>query len=189
MVQVSAAITTSTNLWRPIFNTHLANIRAGRGIGENQAAAREIVETIPGFNENEIVIAEKDCEPIQAFNKLCLKIGYGEIDLIDEARKLQEQYVIGEAVLTDSIFHGVNERLLTLSMYIGAGNLSYVAEAHQLIEEHGDTRRFPGEKTRKELLADATVRGIEQANIKADIAARDAEIVSRKALLDIGAGI
>ena len=190
MVQVAGATTTSPNLWRPIFNACLENVRAGKDIGKNKAAAREIVETMPtGFNESEILIAEKDCEPIQDFDQLKRKIEAGDLSFVDQARVLQEQYGFDEADLAKSILHGVNERLLTLRLYIGAGDLSYASEAHILIEQHGDIRRFPGEKTRKELLADAIVRGIETANIKAEIAARDAEYAARKVVLDIGSGI
>ena len=176
-------------MWRPVFNNCLANIRRGVNIGANQTAAREIIGLVPESDEIEISKAVKNCKPVQDFDSLCQRIGGAELNLIDQARALREQYGFDEADLTTSIFHGVNDRLLTLRLWIGAGNLSYASEAHKLIQQHGDTERFLGEGKRSELLAEAITRGIETAGIKAEIAAREAEVTARKAVLDIGAGI
>ena len=178
MVQVSGAVAVKDgNLWATRFKTHLANVRAGFGIGENLIAAREIAELVPGFEMGEIQAAQKDCEPIQRFNQARQKIESGDLSFISEAKEMQKQYGFNKADLSKSIFHGVNERLLTLRLYIGAGNLSYAAEAKRLIDEHGDIERYPGEGKRLELIVQAILRGIVTAVIKAELLARETENV------------
>lgn len=171
LVNTNAVSNSHGTLWGPVFKAHLANLRAGKNIGATLGAVREITETVPGFDESEIKTALKDCKPMQDFDALRRKIESGELSLIGRARKSQKKYGFDEAALANSIFHGVNEKLLTFRLYIGAGNLRYVSKAWRLIEEHGDIERYPGEGTRSELLAKATTRGIKTAEIKAEIAA------------------
>ena len=175
-------IDTSSNsngktLWHGIFQKHLANLIAEGNIGENLSTLRDIIKTVPGFDESQIQAVLNGCWQIRYFNNLIQRIGGSELDLIDEARELQEEHGLDEDRLNKAIFHGVNERLLTLRLWIGAGDLSHAFEAHGLIERYGDIERYPGEGKRSELLIKNILRGLETAGIKAEIAAEKAVLM------------
>lgn len=166
-------------LWDNILAGALENIKSGKDVGQNLELARSI-STYTGIDLNgTLAEAEKASPVLVQYNEQLGKIGLGELEHVEQARKLAKTVGLDEEKLEKTIQIGAREKFLTLSLYIGTGDLTYIPEARKLIETYGeDQRNVPGigKEKRTELLQRSIESGEKAAAVKRGILLEDGKL-------------